>query len=241
MFICFSSGDRSTVVKSCLYHLKNYGINVWYDYHELILGDPKKEKNFQYAIKNNIYFIIIYSKNFFDSPCAIEEEKLIFEEFTARQITIFPLLYNIKFSQLPDSYQKKLENLIYNEIDDSSGTINPINQIVTKFLIDKINNSSLDLTPTLECIDISNLNDDFLKDILTTYKNLDKKNFNSRISIMYCITKHIDLNYVIIDSDRYLFKILYYLFNYTYLSVEFNHKEIIIAELALILILKTIL
>ena len=78
MFICFSSADRYTIAKSCLYHLKNYGFSVWYDYHELILGDKKREKNFENAIKSNKYFIIIYSKNLFSSPCAVEEEKLIF-------------------------------------------------------------------------------------------------------------------------------------------------------------------
>ena len=240
MFICFSSGDRNTVVKSCLYHLKNYGINVWYDYHELILGDKKREKNFEYAIKNNNYFIVIYSENFFNSPCAVEEEKLIFDEFSKRNIQIFPLLYNIKFSQIPIAYQNKLENLIYNEIDHSTGTLNSINQIVTKFLIDKINNSALDSTPSLDDIDIQVKTDSYLSEILTTYKKLDKKNFNARISIMYCITKYIDLNYDVKDN-KYLFKILYYLFNYTFLSVEFNHKEIIISELALIIILRTIM
>lgn len=123
MFICFSSADRYTVVKSCLYHLKNYGFTVWYDYHELILGDKKREKNFENAIKSNKYFIIIYSKNLFNSPCAVEEEKLIFEQAKTRNVVIFPLLYNMKFEELPKIYQNKLENLIYNEIDDATGSI----------------------------------------------------------------------------------------------------------------------
>ena len=42
MFMCFSSGDRYTVAKSCLYHLKNFGINVWYDYVVLNLILRKK-------------------------------------------------------------------------------------------------------------------------------------------------------------------------------------------------------
>lgn len=241
MFICFSSGDRYTVVKSCLYHLKNYGVDVWYDYHELILGDKKREKNFNYAIKSNDYFIIIYSENFFNSPCALEEERLIFDESRERPIQVFPILYNMKFSQMPPVYQNKLENLIYNEIDDSSGTIDSINQIIAKLLIDKINPSTFDLTPSLDQIDIDTETDVYLNETLNMYKQLDKKNFNARISIMYCITKYIDLNYDTKECDKYLFKILYYLFSYTYLSVEFNHKEIIISELALILILRSIL
>lgn len=78
IFLCFSSGDRYSIVKSCLYHLKNYGYETWYDYHELILGDKKREKNFIKAIQTCDYFIIIYSNNLLNSPCAINEESLIF-------------------------------------------------------------------------------------------------------------------------------------------------------------------
>ncbi len=208
MFICFLSGDRYTVVKSCLYHLKNHGIEVWFDYHELILGDKKREKNFKYAIKSNDYFIVIYSKNFFESPCAIEEEKFIFNELHERNIQVFPLLYNIKFSQMPRAYQNKLENLIYNEIDDSTGTIASINQIVAKILIDKISLSMFDLTPSLDQVNIDIETDAYLNETLSTYKQLDKKNFYARINIMYCITKYIDLNYDTKECDKYLFKFI---------------------------------
>ncbi len=241
MFMCFSSGDRYTVVKSCLYHLKNYGFTVWYDYHELILGDSKREKNFTHAINNNKYFIVIYSKHFFNSPCAIEEEKIIFEQMKKRNIVVFPLLYNIKFSEMPDSYQKKIENLIYNEIDDTTGTINSINQIVSKVLIDKITASTLESTPTINTMCVNAKKDLFLHETIEAYKKVDKKNFNACIAILFCITKYVYSNYKIDKENIYLFKILDYLFNYTSFSVEFNHKEIIIAELALVLILKTIL
>ena len=115
IFLCFSSGDRYSIVKSCLYHLKNYGYETWYDYHELILGDKKREKNFIKAIQTCDYFIIIYSNNLLNSPCAINEESLIFAETYKREITIFPLLYNLKFDELPYEIQNRIENLIYNE------------------------------------------------------------------------------------------------------------------------------
>lgn len=240
MFLCFSSADRYTAAKSCLYHLKNYGIKVWYDYHELILGDKKREKNFDNAIKSNKYFIIIYSKGLFNSPCAIEEERLIFEQAQNREIAIFPLLYNIKFNELPSIYQEKLENLIYNEIDDSTGTINSINQVVTKVLIDKINHSYLDLTPSIEVMNSNDIKDLFLSKIINSYKNIDKSNFNARISVLFCIANYIDLTYEISEENKYLISILKYLFNFTNLNVIYNHKELIIAELSLLLLLKCI-
>lgn len=240
MFLCFSSADRYTVAKSCLYHLKNYGIIVWYDYHELILGDKKKEKNFENAINSNKYFIIIYSEGLFNSPCAMEEEKLIFEQSKTRDIVIFPLLYNIKFSKLPIQYQKKLENFIYNEIDDSTGTINSINQIVTKILIDKINNSYLDLTPSIQNINTDNIKDLYISKMIDCYKNIDKSNFNARISVLFCISNYIELTKTINKENMYIIDILKYLFKFTNLNIDLNHKELIIAELSLLLLIRDI-
>lgn len=240
MFLCFSSGDRYTAAKSCLYHLKNYGFEVWYDYHELILGDHKNEKNFEYAIKNNDYFIVIYSENFFSSPCAIKEEELIFLESKTRKVVIFPLLYGIKFSELPLSYQKKLDNLIYNEIDDNTGTLNSVNQIIAKILIDKINSSEFDITPILSSRNTQNITDTYIKNLLTCYGDIDKSNFNARISILFSISRYIELNCMFDKRNSWLFKILQYLFKFTNLSIEYNHKEIIIAELAIILLLDSV-
>lgn len=240
MFLCFSSGDRYTVAKSCLYHLKNYGIPVWYDYHELILGDKKREKNFEYAIKQNKYFIIIYSDNLFNSPCAVTEEENIFKQILDREIVIFPLLYKIKFYNLPVACQNKLENIIYNEVDDKTGTLSAINQIVTKILIDKLNLSSFDITPSLDFYDTSFINDSFLQTILYNYNNISKDNFNARISILFCIYQYIKNSYNILPSLNYISKILEYLFKFTNLNVAYNHKELIIAELSIIILFETI-
>ncbi len=240
MFMCFSSGDRYTAVKSCLYHLKNFGIPVWYDYHELILGDTKKEKNFEYAIKNNQYFLIIYSDNLFKSPCAIEEEKRIFDELNRRSITIFPLLYNIKFTDLPITYQSKLENYIYNEIDDTKGTLSSINQVITKILIDKINKTTYDKTPTLSDYSITPLSDGYIKQLIDSYNHISKDNFNSRITMLYCIYYYIKSNYGIKQEISYVYQTIEYLFTFTKLNIEYNHKELIIAELSVIILLNTI-
>lgn len=238
MFLCFSSGDRYGVVKSCLYHLKNYGISVWYDYHELILGDTKKEKNFEHAIKNNKYFIIIYSENLFKSPCAVEEEKRIFNELKLRQIIIFPLLYNLKFSELPIEYQRKLENYIYNEINDNTGTLNSINQVVTKVLIDKITTSSFEETPTLAKYNAKNIKDFYVQHLLEVYNHISKDNFNSRITLLFSLYYYIKYKYEINAEICYVCDIIEYLFKFTILNIEYNHKEIIIAELSIVLLLK---
>lgn len=234
MFLCFSSEDRYTVVKSCLYHLKNYGIPVWYDYHELILGDLKKEKNFEHAINSNKYFIIIYSEAFFQSPCALNEEGRIFSQLKERDIVIFPLLYNIKFRELPIVYQDKLENLIYNEIDDISGCINSINQIVTKYLIDKLSIPSTAKTPTLYDYDASEINDLYIQELMRDYINIAPDNFNARIALLACIFKYIENKTELSEEYLFLSKTMRYLLKFTNFNIEYNHKELIIAELCIL-------
>lgn len=239
VFLCFSSDDRHSVVKSCLYHLKNYGIETWYDYHQLIIGDNKKKKNFESAINKCNYFIIIYSQNFFNSPCALIEEQLIFNEAEKRGITIFPLLYNLNFSELPSDYKSKIDALIYNEISNTSGALLAINQIITKILIDRLQCDALDLTPEINQDTLSDIQDSYIKKILTEYLRISSQNFNARIAILFSIFTYIDKS-VSISIPYTLKKIMEYLFSFTYLDVTHNHKELIIAELVIIHCLKLI-
>lgn len=234
VFLCFSSNERYSAAKSCLYHLKNYGIKTWYDYHQLILGDDKNKKNFEVAIKECNYFIIIYSKAFFQSRCAVEEETLIFKEAQKRNITIFPLLYNISFSELPLEYKTKIDKLIYNEISDKTGTIAPINQIISKILINNLGLDSLELTPEINENIISQINEPYLKKILIEYLNISYQNFNARIAILFCVFSYIKENNLINDVPYYLGKIISYLITFTHLDIQYNHKELIIAELVII-------
>lgn len=237
IFLCFSSQERYTVVKSCLYHLKNYGYDTWYDYHELVLGDKKEEKNFVNAIQSCNYFVVIYSFNLFKSPCAINEESLIYAEAAKRNITIFPLLYNIKFSELPIETQRKLENLIYNEITDKSGSIASINQIVVKILLDEMGHNELEVTPHIDLSVITQLADNYVKALLSEYIKISQENFNARISFLFCIYKYIKQT-TSVSIPKHYCQTIEYLSHYTKLNIPYNHKELIIAELIIINLLK---
>ena len=45
LFISFSAKDRYDIVQPIVYHLKNYGINIWYDRYEMVMGDNRFKKN----------------------------------------------------------------------------------------------------------------------------------------------------------------------------------------------------
>lgn len=239
IFLCFSSSDRYTVVQSCLYHLKRYGIDVWYDYHELVLGDNKEIKNFQYAIEKSKYYIIIYSPHFFNSPCAVNEERLIFERQSHNDINIFPILFNITIEDLPGEYGSKVSELIYNEITDATGSLNTINQVVCRILLNDYGVSTNSVTPAIATLDHYQYSDTYISCLINKYKKVDPENFNARAALILALFKYITINYEC-NIPKHYSSIVEYLTDYTNFSIRFNHKELTILELIVLICLQKV-
>ena len=100
IFLCFSGKDRHTIIQSILYHIENYGLKIWYDNHQYLLGDRKIDK-YTSAILSSKYAIVVFSNNFLDSPGAIEELEIIKEQYVNGKIYIFPVFYNISALEVP--------------------------------------------------------------------------------------------------------------------------------------------
>ena len=137
IFICFSGEERYSIVKNIIYHLGNFKIDYWYDNYNLLLGDVKRKEIIENGIYKSDYAIIIYSDSFFKHPSCVEEEQIILDLHKNNKIQIFPILYNITFKDLPINTKTYLENIIYNEIYDSSNIYLTLNQIFVRILKDK--------------------------------------------------------------------------------------------------------
>ena len=59
VFICFAAEDRYKIAEPIMYHLKNYGINTWYDRHKLLMGDNRVQKNLNEGAAKCQYALII--------------------------------------------------------------------------------------------------------------------------------------------------------------------------------------
>ena len=223
IFLCFSSNDRYTIVESVLYHLKNYGLNTWYDYHRLILGDDKFRENLDNGVKKCKYAIWILSRSFYTCECGQMELKLIKQMYEHGQIHIFPILYNLKASELPCEYVW-VRNLIYNELTDSSGSLPTCNQIVSKILKDEIDNNSY------IALSRSNGFDEYSNLLISTYYDLDERNLNSKITTLYCLYKYMTINVEREENILTYSRIMDYLFKITKLNLSISFKELIIAE-----------
>ncbi|MBN7774630.1 toll/interleukin-1 receptor domain-containing protein [Clostridium aminobutyricum] len=229
IFLCFSGRERLTIATSMLYHLENHGIEIWYDNHQYTLGDKKVEK-YTKAIGLSDYAIVIISKYFQESPGAIEELEVIKERYLKGLIHIFPIFYNIKASELSSEYQW-LCDMIYNEINDTSGTLLACNQIICKCYKDIIYKNqypSLEVYKTVLSGYPAATAATYINRLLELYSSVSTSNFNSKMSILFCLILY--LNGSLKDDISSLYKSAQYLFNTTKLDLPYNFKEIRLLE-----------
>jgi len=226
IFLCFSGKERLTIVRSILYHLKNYGLKVWFDNHEYILGD-EKVSNYTKAIIESKYAIVVYSNNFDESPGALEELEVIYKRYQEGNIHIFPILYNILATEVSIKHIW-LCDLIYNELTDKTGSLLTCNQIIDKYLTDLIITTNCFSFSMLKNLLTETNNDTtFLKEMLDAYHNTSQFNINCRVAILYSI-------FLFVKSRQAMPTLLEatarYIFNTTKLDINYEFKEIHILE-----------
>lgn len=227
-FLCFSGRDRMTIVQSILYHLEKFGLNVWYDNHKYILGDNKKG-NYISAIQQSRYAIVIFSKAFTTSPGAIEELEVIKEQYNAGLLHVFPIFYEYSANEIPMEF-RWLSDMIYNEINMSSGTLLTCNQIVCKYFTDLIEQSKFKSVEDI--IEHRYSLPPFVIKMLENYSDIIPSNINSRLTILYSLFLFLETE---IRMPKYLTQTVHYLFQNTKLALEYDFKEITLMEQAVCL------
>lgn len=235
VFLCFSSGDRETIVQSVLYHLKKYGVSVWYDYHELTLGDDRIHGNFTNGLDLCNYAVIIISPNMFDCNCGNDELNAIKKRYIEKSIHIFPLFYNITASHLPRRY-RWLTKLIYNEVDDTIGTLSACNQIVYQITVDMVKMYKIKNFEDFKNYDVL---DPFIISILRLYSTIDEDNFNAKFTLLYIIYLFVDTKKV--EIPIICKRILERMCTLNQLNIQMPHKELLTVENIIIIILNLLL
>jgi hypothetical protein len=230
VFICFAAEDRYEIVEPIVYHLKNYGIPVWYDRYTLLMGDNRVQKNLYDGAQTCKYAIIIVSKNTQLSKCAMEEISIVRENNKEHKVTVFPILYDIS----PDNLTGELiwiKKLIFKECNKNSGTYEICNHIACKITDDILSNYKY--TSMISIItQLGNKIPSYTYNILHDYCEIDTNNLNSRVTILYCA--YITVKDNIIDTNNNLFilvsKIFTRLFNETKLNLPIDYRELWLLE-----------
>lgn len=234
IFIGYSSEDRYSIVESIVFHLKNYGFNVWYDFYDMFLGDSRFKENFQHGIQNSNYVIMIISKNFFNSNCAKEELDYAQSLYEKGKIILFPILYKIEANDLPKEYSW-IRKIIYNEINEHSGSLFVSNQIIEKILHDKCNHCKLrSFSEYSHYVDEHGYH--YLSTIIETYLQLDIQNYSARIAILYIIYLYIKSQQHATE-ENYSEQIIKRIFTFTKLNITLDHLSFSIFSLSVLLLL----
>ena len=232
IFIGYSNQDRYAIVEPIVFHLKNYSINVWYDFHDMFLSDNRYHENFELGIGKSKYVIFIISHDFFNSNCAVEELNYAQTLYEKGEIVLFPILYLIKASELPNEYSW-IRKIIYNEVTAESGTLFVTNQIIEKMLHDE--SKTLPLRSFSEISNYSNVESDkYLKMLLETYLSLDIPNYSAKMALLYAAYLYVSLN----DDEKgntYIEKIINRIVTFSSLNIPMDHLTFNIFQLTVLI------
>ena len=167
VFFCFSGKDRLVYAQSLNFHLKNLGIEVWYDYEKLYLGDDGDYVNIEEGVEQSKIFLLFISTQLFQSTGAMLELDTIKAKIDKYQgIVIIPILCEITSSQIPKKYNW-ISKYIYGEmkLDISSGTYDLSIDILKRLLYEQLKSVEIKNLLTLENI----TTDKFINIIIDKY------------------------------------------------------------------------
>ena len=230
IFICFAAEDRYRIVEPVVYHLRNYGINMWYDRYSLVMGDKRIEKNLIEGATECQYAILILSEFTNDSPCALEELAIIEKRYHEGEITVFPILYELAPNNLPINLHW-VKELIFKEADRYSGTYEICNHIACKITSDILHYYKYQNIQNITN-NLSNVLPPATYTILMNYKEIDADNINSRVALLYSayITIKVISELPQTAIKNMLFHIFDRLFSETKLSLAIDYRELWLLE-----------
>ena len=182
LFICFSAKDRYDIVQPVVYHLKNYGINIWYDRYEMVMGDNRVKKNLEEGAGRCGYALIVLSANTIESMCATEEIKILESRYKKGEVVVFPVLYELNPSDVPPVFGW-LKKLIFKEADHTTGTLEICNHIACRITQDML--GSYPYRTISELTTTSMPLPKAVGSLLNKYIQIDHANLNSRVAILY--------------------------------------------------------
>lgn len=235
LFVCFAAKDRYNIVQPIVYHLKNFGINIWYDRYEMVMGDDRFAKNIVEGAGQCQYALIILSSNTIKSICATEEIKILESRYYKNDVVVFPVLYELEPCNIPPQFSW-VRNLIFKEVNRTTGTLEVCNHIACKITQDILRNCKYN---SIKKIINANLPlPKAINSLLDKYTRIDSANLNSRVALLYA-------TYIVIQSNQQAYdqifeiptKVFERLFAETLLNLTIDYRDIWLLENSLCILI----
>ena len=240
IFFCFSSKDRLQIVEAMLFHITNYELPVWYDRHKMLMGDDRDYKNFDEGINQCEYAIIIVSPNAIASTCAREEIELIRKRYEADEMTVFPVFYNLKASELPAQLQW-MTKLVYKELDASTDSRSACNHIICRVLLDELEKYRIKSINDFLTFCGTNSALGYPARLLKAYCKVSDDNRDAQITLLYAVCLYIRTQYNLNDVPAFYYAGIDRLFDETRLHLPVDLRETLIFERLTLLLTNAVL
>ena len=240
IFLCFSSKDRLQIVEAMLFHITNYELPVWYDRHKMLMGDDRDYKNFDEGINQCEYAIIIVSPNAIASTCAREEIELIRKRYEADEMTVFPVFYNLKASELPAQLQW-MTKLVYKELDASTDSRSACNHIICRVLLDELEKYRIKSINDFLTFCGTNSALGYPARLLKAYCKVSDDNRDAQITLLYAVCLYIRTQYNLNDVPAFYYAGIDRLFDETRLHLPVDLRETLIFERLTLLLTNAVL
>lgn len=195
IFISFSGTAREEFAIKFLNFYKQYGLNCWYDQHELFLGDELKGTITQKGIETANYSILIINKTYLSRNWPCQEAIKLYEQLEIkRDSVIFPILLDITKEDVKNSQLNFLLNIKYQFLHTGESITHIGLQILNRIFHDITMQSKLknmdDALRYFKRLTLSSNID--IYNALSIVNNFDETNYKDKAILLTCLTKLFD-------------------------------------------------
>lgn len=192
IFISFSGTAREEFAIKFLNFYKQYGLNCWYDQHELFFGDELKETITQKGIETANYCILIINKNYLSRNWPCQEAIKLYEQLEIkRDSVIFPILLDITKEDVKNSQLNFFLNIKYQFLHTGESITHIGLQILNRIFHDITMQSKLknmdDALGYFKRLTLSSNID--IYNALSIVNNFDETNYKDKTILLTCLTK----------------------------------------------------
>lgn len=192
IFISFSGTAREKFAIKFLNFYKQYGLNCWYDQHELFLGDELKKTITQKGIETANYSILIINKTYLSRNWPCQEAIKLYEQLEIkRDSVIFPILLDITKEDVKNYTTNFLLNIKYQFLHTGESITHIGLQILNRIFHDITMQSKLknmdDALRYFKRLTLSSNID--IYNALSIVNNFDETNYKDKAILLTCLTK----------------------------------------------------
>lgn len=192
IFISFSGTAREEFAIKFLNFYKQYGLQCWYDQHELFLGDELKEVITKKGIETANYSILIINKTYLSRNWPCQEAIKLYEQLEIKKDSvIFPILLDITKEDVKNSQLNFLLNIKYQFLHTGESIAHIGLQILNRIFHDIAMQSKLkNMNDALCYFKRLTLSDNIdIYNALSIVNNFDETNYKDKAILLTCLTK----------------------------------------------------